>query len=1552
MRRKGNELFDKGVTMKRIMKVLPIMIVLVLAISILGFSAVADTTVAVETRPSLYIGEYEVDSHSGEAHIVFGYTSNTSAEFGVIITDSENRQFLFKGDSARIDQSGKFGIAIYELPDGDYFAQAYSGAGDARTLGNKVPFTKGVSSYTVEFDLADGEGTIPTDQIVAQGGNAEKPDVVPTHDSGRPFVGWVNADGSPFDYTAPVYENTTVYAQYEKAEEVKDPVYTLDFASNGGGAYFGNAVGADLTGGKSLVLEFNFASAIPAKNLSVGFLMMDHSGSGNNYPYSVGKSAGWYTNYNYFDSRHVWAGAMSKDNMIANGAVFHENLFHMEDIFTAETRIKAVYTSYTDTTGASIAIYTKPIGADDSEYVFQTSVTNIPKAAVPDEKSVYLHWLMLGGVHDITSIHQTVSEYRVTIVDGNTKTDVTTLATGPNAIMKNIYTKIAPSVQYEVTYDNYTVGSNSSYFNGWFGNYNGVSLAEGESLAMQFDVDESKTANGRNVNIAFVVNDSDFGTATPYSVSGDTTAFMLYGNHVMSGQPACYAGNNTSGTKSGVFNCADIYKEGNTVKAVYTYSATGSSLKVYYKTATAEEFTETCSITGITGGAHENVHLYTLHDSSQWANNQVRYVISNYTIQKSDGTQVDRDGISNNCNFGVYGQDEGGVNKALTIQGNMVNGQEGGISWIINKEMTATDSLTFDVLKADAFKVVVDYDLDVTDVSAIVLSVDNVEYKHYKLYFDGKYVTLAGRNASDAVWETVVKRGYQMDRFYAGIRMTSSTTKASSGIFDNVAYTIRGDVYEYNFNSGMPNCFSSFTDGKISNAYILDEEYEIRYALYDGTLLETQTVGHGTSATLPEGNWVNESDVLKKIAFVENDQVIFLIREGDNLGGNYVSVENGTIVTENAWFDNFAVFKKGDSVTITAEDGAYAFAGWSDGNAIVSTDKTYTFNVNKNVKLTATYDIPKYTVTVVNGAIDGITADSAEIAQGTNITVIADDVASKLFAGWSNGTEIVSNDRNYSFTVTADVTLTATYTDAYTVTFDLSAVGGENSEEILTEAGTVSAPSTAGIDAAPTNSVLVWVGEDGSVWDFNTVITQDTVIRAIWGSVDITDTIYSLDATQGNAGFGLVAPVDVSDGSTVNIEIDVLEANVPQSNYNAYVWIRSDNFNYGQWAGYYFYQYGNYAYYSPWVGHYGTQNNLTATGVDNGTGWNPCLWYVKDQSVKFSYTAPTENTTGAIRVYTKHITQDESGYVLVSETTNLTLANVQNTANVYMGIAFDSHVSFTFKGYNSWIDRVGGGKEPTPGMGIYRGAISENTEYVYVEPTTWGSGKTINYRANTDATVDKGGSFQMWMGNAVGVDLAEGESLTWEFRVADVEYGLWYNVWSGITVNSGAFPSSLPQSYGAAIGFYGNFALDTSNYSGRYATICGDTNYYAGATLTDGYDCFDPYTDMCLYPSGELDVKIVYTSYDKTNNVPGSIVFYKKASTEGAYTKVTEITNITKEMYDDIHIVWWHNSSQNAGGGFDFLLENFNYYTSNDQALAKAIGVGGAQGQVADVTNA
>ena len=131
----------------------------------------------------------------------------------------------------------------------------------------------------------------------------------------------------------------------------------------------------------------------------------------------------------------------------------------------------------------------------------------------------------------------------------------------------------------------------------------------------------------------------------------------------------------------------------------------------------------------------------------------------------------------------------------------------------------------------------------------------------------------------------------------------------------------------------------------------------------------------------------------------------------------------------------------GEQVTVTATaNTGYYFCGWYEDNTQVSEDMEYTFTVTSKRNLTARFARNPYDI-VANATTGGTAAGTGTYEYGQTATVTATPEEGYAFRGWFEGTEKVSDDASYSFTVTADRTLTAQFSKVYTITL-IAQTGG------------------------------------------------------------------------------------------------------------------------------------------------------------------------------------------------------------------------------------------------------------------------------------------------------------------------------------------------------------------------------------------------------------------------------------------------------------------------------------------------------------------------------
>ena len=114
----------------------------------------------------------------------------------------------------------------------------------------------------------------------------------------------------------------------------------------------------------------------------------------------------------------------------------------------------------------------------------------------------------------------------------------------------------------------------------------------------------------------------------------------------------------------------------------------------------------------------------------------------------------------------------------------------------------------------------------------------------------------------------------------------------------------------------------------------------------------------------------------------------------------------------------------------------YHFVNWTDENGdSVSTENPYIFTVVADATLIANFavdstpvvDTVYYTVTVNYDATMGTVTGEGRYVEGTIVTLRATANEGYTFNGWYDGSTVVATTAEYTFTVSADVTLTAAF---------------------------------------------------------------------------------------------------------------------------------------------------------------------------------------------------------------------------------------------------------------------------------------------------------------------------------------------------------------------------------------------------------------------------------------------------------------------------------------------------------------------------------------------
>ena len=133
-------------------------------------------------------------------------------------------------------------------------------------------------------------------------------------------------------------------------------------------------------------------------------------------------------------------------------------------------------------------------------------------------------------------------------------------------------------------------------------------------------------------------------------------------------------------------------------------------------------------------------------------------------------------------------------------------------------------------------------------------------------------------------------------------------------------------------------------------------------------------------------------------------------------------------------------YNQGQSCTVSATaNTGYTFTNWTENGNVVSSNATYTFNVEGNRNLVANFTLNNYTVTVsANPSNGGSVTGGGTFTYGQSCTVTATANTGYTFSNWTENGNVISSNADYTFTVEGNRNLVANFT-AITYTITVSA---------------------------------------------------------------------------------------------------------------------------------------------------------------------------------------------------------------------------------------------------------------------------------------------------------------------------------------------------------------------------------------------------------------------------------------------------------------------------------------------------------------------------------
>ena len=172
-------------------------------------------------------------------------------------------------------------------------------------------------------------------------------------------------------------------------------------------------------------------------------------------------------------------------------------------------------------------------------------------------------------------------------------------------------------------------------------------------------------------------------------------------------------------------------------------------------------------------------------------------------------------------------------------------------------------------------------------------------------------------------------------------------------------------------------------------------------------------------------------------------------------------------------------FPQGQSITVTATAADnFTFSNWTENGSVVSSNASYSFTVTANRSLTANFSQNSYAVTTASSPQDGGTTTGAgNYSHGQTAMVNATPATGYTFTNWTENGSMVSSNASYSFTVTANRSLTANFQfEELETIFTISANAQPSGSAFINGAGDYFENQMVTLSATPLDENFVFIG--------------------------------------------------------------------------------------------------------------------------------------------------------------------------------------------------------------------------------------------------------------------------------------------------------------------------------------------------------------------------------------------------------------------------------------------------------------------------------------------
>ena len=185
-------------------------------------------------------------------------------------------------------------------------------------------------------------------------------------------------------------------------------------------------------------------------------------------------------------------------------------------------------------------------------------------------------------------------------------------------------------------------------------------------------------------------------------------------------------------------------------------------------------------------------------------------------------------------------------------------------------------------------------------------------------------------------------------------------------------------------------------------------------------------------------NTQSEFEIVMKNDLASNKENLAITSDGNEIyADECVSVDDKAGVevictpttddgSEGGEISGAGMYIRGDEVVLSANTyEGYYFTGWYQGEELLSVDSSYEFTAREDADIEARFIHDEFIYIQAEAEDGGYVIGSGRYLTGEKAVLTAVPDENAIFMGWYNGDEKVSDDAEYEFDVSEDITLTA-----------------------------------------------------------------------------------------------------------------------------------------------------------------------------------------------------------------------------------------------------------------------------------------------------------------------------------------------------------------------------------------------------------------------------------------------------------------------------------------------------------------------------------------------